>query len=254
MQELNLLIDIGNTNTKVALATDKKIVKRYFIHTSKKDISRKAMKRLIGKSRLRVKKAIIVSVVPSFLKEMKSTVKAVLPKAHVMVVGKNIKVPIKNRYKKPRQVGQDRLVTAFAAARLFGAPILSIDFGSAVTFDYVNRKGEYEGGLIFPGLRIALSSLVESAALLPRVDIKLTRGLLGRDTRSSVNNGMLYGYAATCDGLIEKFRKKYHPSLEAVATGGDAALVAKYSRHMGPVCSDLILSGLQLLLTKEERA
>ena len=244
---MNLLIDIGNTNTSIATVKGKRILKRYFIRTSRKSISSKSLKRLLRKSVPEIDKALIVSVVPEFLRLIKKNLKVVMPKARILVVGKNVKVPIKNKYKKPREVGQDRLVAAFAAKKLYGAPGVSIDFGTAVTFDCVNRKGEYEGGLIFPGLRLALGSLVEEAALLPRVDIKPVKGLVGRDTRGSMNNGLLFGYASLCDGLVERLRKKYGRSLKIVATGGDAKLVSKYSKQIKKTHPDLVLTGLTLL-------
>jgi type III pantothenate kinase len=244
---MNLLIDIGNTNTSLAIVKGKRILRRYFIRTSRKSISPRSLKRLLGKSLPEVDKVLIVSVVPGFLRLVKKSLSMIMPKARILVVGKNIKVPIKNKYRNPREVGQDRLVAAYSAKKLFGAPMVSIDFGTAVTFDCVNRKGEYEGGLIFPGLRIALASLIEEAVLLPKVDIKSVKGLVGRDTRGSINNGILFGYASMCDGLIEKLRKKYGKGLKIVATGGDAKLVSKYSRNIKKVSTDLVFTGLQLL-------
>jgi type III pantothenate kinase len=244
---MDLLIDIGNTNSSLAIAQGKRIVKRYFIRTSRKTVSSKALRRLLGRNIRAIDKIIIVSVVPEFLRILKRSLKVILPKHRILVVGKDIKVPIKNKYKKPREVGQDRLVAAFAAKKLFGSPVVSIDFGTAVTLDCVNKKGEYEGGLIFPGLRLALGSLIQEAALLPKVNIKPVKGLVGRDTRGSMNNGVLYGYASMCDGLAERLKKKYGRSLKIVATGGDAKLVAKYSHHIKKVHPNLVITGLTLL-------
>ncbi|MFQ5952459.1 MAG: type III pantothenate kinase [Candidatus Omnitrophota bacterium] len=249
---MNLLIDIGNTNTSLAIVRGKRLKKRYFIRTSRKEISAKSLGRLLGKNCAKIDKILLVSVVPKFLRLMKKTLKQALPKAKVLVIGKDIKVPIKNNYRKPKQVGQDRLVAAFAAKKKCGTPVISIDFGTAVTLDCVNKKGEYDGGIIFPGLRLALASLVHEAALLPKVDIKPTKSLVGRDTKASMNNGILYGYASMCDGFIEKLRKKYGKSLKIVATGGDAKLVSKYSRHIKKVSQDLVFSGLLLFLDKDK--
>ena len=244
---MNLLIDIGNTNTSLAITRGKRIVKKYFIHTSRKSIFPKSLKRLLGRNISEIDRIVLVSVVPQFLSLLKKNLKTVLPKAQIFVEGKGVKVPIRNKYKKPREVGQDRLVAAFAAKKLLGAPVVSIDFGTAVTLDCVNRKGEYEGGLIFPGLRLALGSLTNEAALLPKVDIRPVKGLVGRDTRGSMNNGILFGYASMCDGLIEKLRKKYGKALKVVATGGDAGLVARYSRRIKKIHPDLVITGLTLL-------
>ena len=242
--QIKLLIDIGNTKTSIAVAAGKRIKKRYFIHTAKKQVKPKALKRLLGARLRNIEEVVIVSVVPEFLALVKKSIKSIAPKIPIMVVGRNIKVPIKVRYKKPKEVGQDRLATSFSAFEMYGSPVVSIDFGTAVTFDIVNEKGEYEGGLIFPGLRVALESLVCNTALLPRINVKPTSGLVGRDTRGSMNKGILLGYAAMCDGMVQRFKKKYGKKLKVVATGGDARLVAKYSKHLKTVSPDLIFKGL----------
>lgn len=244
---MKLLVDIGNTNTSIALLKNKSIKKRYLIHTSRRQLKRKTLKRLFGSVVKDVDKIIIVSVVPDFLRILRNSFKKIFPKAAVLVVGKNIKVPILVKYKRPREVGQDRLVTALGALRTYGCPILVIDFGTAVTFDFVSGKGAYEGGLIFPGMRLALMSLVENTALLPKIALRSVKGLIGRDTRNSMNKGIIFGYAAVCDGLIEKFRKKYGKKIKVVATGGDAALVAKQTRHINKISPNLIFNGLIFL-------
>jgi len=246
---MKLLIDIGNTNTSMVVASGKKFLKHYFIRTSKKDIAPKSLKRLLGRYLIDIDEMIVVSVVPEFLSLLKKVFNKRFTDARVRVVGRDIKVPIRNLYEKPREVGQDRLVTSFAASHVCGSPVIAIDFGTAVTMDYVNKSGAYEGGLIFPGLRLALGSLVEDTALLPRVALKPTRGFIGRNTHSSMNNGILFGYAAMCDGIIEKFRRKYGRSVKVIATGGDAGLVSKYSRHIKTVRPYLIFEGLSRIVS-----
>ena len=242
--QVKLLIDIGNTNTSLAIIKGKKIKKRYFIHTDKEKVSSKSLKRLLGKNLLKIEEVRVVSVVPKFLTIVKKSLKIILSKVPILIVGKDIKVPMKVKYHRPKDVGQDRLVTSFSAAKSCGLPVVSIDFGTAVTFDFVNKKGEYDGGLIFPGLRLGLETLTKNTALLPKIDIKPTKGLVGQDTRSSMNKGTLFGYAAMCDGIIERAKKEYGKSLKVVATGGDAKLVAKYSRHIKLISPDLIFKGL----------
>lgn len=244
---MKLLIDIGNTNTSLAIADGGRIKKRYFIYTSKDKVQPTSLKRLLGKNLSKIDSIVIVSVVPAFFSIVKKSIKAIAPKVRVRVIGKDIKVPIKIRYKDPRQVGQDRLVTSFAAAQLFSSPLVIVDFGTAVTFDIVNKKGDYDGGIIFPGLRLALKSLSQEAALLPKIDLKPSRNLVGRDTTSSMNNGILYGYASMCDGLIVRLKEEYGKSVKVVATGGDAELISRYSKDIKTVKPDLIFDGLDLL-------
>jgi type III pantothenate kinase len=246
-----LLIDIGNTNTAIEVVKGDRTVKRYFIRSSRDHISIVSIKRLLEKYLTKVESALIVSVVPGFTNIIVRSLKKTIPGISVMVVGKNIKVPINNLYKKPEEVGQDRLVTSYAAKNIVKPPFVVIDFGTAVTMDYVNKKGEYEGGLIFPGLRLALGSLVKDTALLPRVDIKPTKRFVGKNTKESMNNGILYGYASMCDGLISKFRKTCGSSLRVLATGGDAGLVAEYSKHINRVYPALIFEGLKQIIKQQ---
>ena len=246
---MKLLIDIGNTTTSMALVKGKRIHKRFFIYTSREAVEPKSLKRLLGKTMSDVDNVVIVSVVPKFLGIVKESLKRVLPGVPILVVGRNIKVPVENKYKNPKEVGQDRLVGAFAAAKICTPPVLVIDFGTAVTFDLVGEKGDYEGGLIFPGLRLGLESLVKSAALLHRIDVKPIKGVIGRDTTGSMNKGLLLGYASMCDGIIQLFKKEYGTRLKVVTTGGDAKLVGKYSRHIKNIHPDLIFEGLSHLIT-----
>ncbi len=247
---MKLLIDIGNTNSSLAAVSGRKIVKRWFVSSRKKQVEPASLKRLLRLYIKDIDSIVIVSVVPKFLTVVKNSLKKVLPNAGVKVVGKNIKVPISNKYSKPRQVGQDRLVAAYSASKEFGTPLLVVDFGTAVTFDLINKKGEYEGGLIFPGIRLGLSSLSAHAALLPKVDIKPQQGLIGKDTKGSINKGIIHGYASLCDGMIDKFRSKYGKDLNVVATGGDAALIARYSKNLKTISKDLIFKGLALLVSQ----
>jgi len=244
---MKLLIDTGNTNTTMVVCDGERSLKRYFIHTSRDGISTRSFHRMLGRYRQRINKVVVVSVVPEFLKIVKNVLRKVLPEADVRVVGKDIKVPIKNRYTKPAQVGQDRLVVSYAAMKLCKPPLVVVDFGTAVTLDYVNRKGEYEGGLIFPGIRLSLESLVKNAALLPRVHVTPAKGIVGRSTRDSMNNGLVHGYAAMCDGLIDRVREKHGRRVKVIATGGDALLISKFSRSVKRVEEDLIFEGLKSL-------
>jgi len=244
---MELLIDIGNTNTSIAAASGKRIRERYFLHTSRSELEARSLKRLFRPNLENIEAVIVVSVVPDFLRLLKRNLKALFPGVPVLVVGKDIKVPMKNNYRVPSQVGQDRLVTAYSAFKSLGGPVVIVDFGTAVTFDLVSGKGEYEGGMIFPGLRLALGSLSSNAALLPRVELRYARSVIGRDTKSSMNNGILYGYASMCDGIIRLLRKKYGGKIKIVATGGDAPIVSRYSACINRISPDLLFKGLTIL-------
>jgi type III pantothenate kinase len=233
-----LAIDIGNTNITLALIDKAGSIRRkYFVPTG--DF------RLPGLA-YTVDEIFIVSVVPGALREVKRNLKKKFKNAKISVIGRDVKVPLECLYDK-RQIGQDRLVTAFAAGSLYGLPVLIIDFGTAVTFDAVSKKGVYLGGLILPGIKMSLESLSERTAMLPKTYLKKTSSLIGRDTTSSIRSGMIYGYSALCEGLAASFRKKIGKNIRVVATGGDAPLISKYAPSIKKIDPDLSLKGLYLL-------
>ncbi|MBF0215487.1 MAG: type III pantothenate kinase [Candidatus Omnitrophica bacterium] len=245
---MKLLIDIGNTNTALQLLSGDKFVKRFTIHTSRKGVCIKSLSRLLRSCLGDIDEIIIVSVVPRFLLMIAASLRKISVKWRIKVVGKDLFVPIVNKYKYPKQVGQDRLLAAFASILHFPPPAVAIDFGTAVTFDYVNSSREYEGGLIFPGMRLAESYLEEDTALLPSIRIEPAKGFIGKDTKSSMNNGLIYGYTFLCDGMVRKFREKYGSKIKVIATGGDAALIARYSREIDKVVPDLIFEGMREMI------
>lgn len=242
---MTLGIDIGNTNIYCALAgKNGKIARVYKTPTKKANINT-----LLEKiSKKKIDKIMVVSVVPEALTKVKNALRKKIKGVRICVVGENVKVPLPCEYNK-RQIGQDRLITAFAAQKLYGKPVLIIDFGTAVTFDAVSEKGAYIGGLILPGVKMSLESLSERTAMLPRAYLKKTRSFIGKNTIESIRNGMIYGYSAFCDGLINMFRRKIAKNIRVVATGGDAALISKYTPSMKKVDPHLSLKGLYLLST-----
>ncbi|MFA6635782.1 MAG: type III pantothenate kinase [Candidatus Omnitrophota bacterium] len=242
-----ILIDIGNTNTSIASARGQKITKKYFIRTAKNEVAPESLKRLLGKDLKEAFEIIIVQVVPKFLNVFTASLKEAARGVPIRVVGADIIVPIKVKYKDPKQVGQDRLVTAYGGVAAYGSPIIMIDFGTAVTFDCVGDDGAYEGGLIFPGLRLALEALSSKAALLPKIELSPARELIGTDTENSINSGVIYGFAGACDGIVRRLKKKCKNLPKVIATGGDAPLISKYTKEIDKVHNDIIFEALSLL-------
>ena len=239
-----LAIDIGNTNIDFALFNEKgKIIKRYAKPTS---FANAALVIAKIEERTDIEKVILASVVPVMQKRIEKMLRNTFRPIRVSVVGKNVKAPLKSEYKKT-EIGQDRLITAFAAQAIYGKPVLIIDFGTAVTFDAISKKGSYLGGLILPGIKMSLDSLSERTALLPKTYLKKTSTFIGKNTEASIRNGMIYGYASICEGLVKRFQKKLGKSLKVVATGGDAALISKYSPSLRTLEPDLALKGLYLI-------
>lgn len=239
-----LAVDIGNTAIHLGRFAGRRLRRQVSIPTS--------LARSPGRLRRTVARvgksddAVICSVVPWATPKLTAAIRAAGCR-RVRVVGRDIKVPLKNRYKFPKQVGQDRLVGAYAALGEFKRDCILCDFGTAVTIDVVTRNGEYLGGVIAPGLELSLETLADRTALLPRVDLSHPAELLGRDTVNSIRSGIVYGCAALCDGLTEKLKRKYVPRAIVIATGGAAPIIARYAKSINHLRPNLVLDGLYQL-------
>ena len=242
-------IDIGNTNITIGIFKGKDLAVKTKIPTDAYSLYEKGFRDLFKKGGLRLEEehdVMVSSVVPVALCRLIMHLNRVA-KCRMTILGRDRKVPIKNLYKVKSEVGQDRLVNAYAAKVLYGSPAVVIDFGTAITFDIVSARGDYLGGLIMPGIKISLSSLYEKTALLPKVELKTAPHIIGKDTVNSMRGGILFGFGAMCDGLIAKYRSVLGRSLKVIATGGNAALIKKYSGRIQFLDEDLTLKGIYLI-------
>lgn len=242
-----LTIDIGNTNITLGIFKGKHLIHKTKIPTPDHSLQKARFKSLF--TRCQLSSVIVSSVVPEALSRLKNILRGIAD-CKILVLGENIDVPIKNLYRIKRQVGQDRLVNAFAAKTIYGTPCVIVDFGTAITFDIVSRKGEYLGGLILPGIDISLSSLYEKTALLPKVKLAQASSIIGKDTVGSMRGGILFGFGAMCDGLVAKYRKILGKDTKVIATGGNSSLIKRYTRSIETVDVNLTLKGLNLLAKK----
>ena len=122
-----------------------------------------------------------------------------------------------------------------------------VDFGTAITFDIISKRGDYLGGLILPGIELSLSGLYKNTALLPKVKLESSSSIIGKDTVNSMRGGILFGFGAMCDGLAAKYKKILGRSIKVIATGGNSKLMKRYSKSIQRVDEDLTLKGLQLI-------
>jgi len=253
-----LAIDIGNTTMAFGVMRQLSVMHQERIDTVQKGNKvylqvKKTLRGLIKKYPL-IRKVIICSVVPSALVFVEKGVKEVL---HInpVVVGRQMVVPIKNGYNNPAQVGQDRLVGAYAGLKLYGKPLIIIDLGTAITFDIVSVKGEYLGGVIVPGIRLSAESLFLKTALLPKIDIKAPDAVIGKTTQESILSGLFYGYGSLCNGMVDLLsrrissrRSKVLPHV--IMTGGHTRLMKKFiSPKIRITDEHLVFKGMVLLLT-----
>jgi type III pantothenate kinase len=237
-----LAIDIGNTKISFGVFKGNKIIRRFDIPT--KYYNLKELKKDLQKCE--IEDSIICSVVPESTPILEKDLMKFLGRIPY-IIGKDIRVPVKNLYRKPAQVGQDRLVNAFAGIRLYGAPLIVVDFGTAITFDVISKNAEYLGGMILPGLSMSLESLSEKTALLPKIKLSKPKEFIGRDTKNSLLSGIVYGFACLSDGMIKKIKKRLGKNTKVIGTGGDILLMKRYCRLIDKIDMNLTLKGLNYI-------
>jgi len=242
-----LLFDIGNTHTHIGLANDWCVVKQINVPTCEW-FGGKAPK-LVSKfaSGTKITGTALCSVVPRATPQVRKTVSA-LWKLDVLELTPETLCGVGIDYPKPNSIGPDRLANAVAARERFGAPVVVVDFGTAVTFDVVNRAGNYAGGIIAPGLAAMTDYLHEKTALLPRIEIREIQTAIGKSTEQAMLIGAVHGYRGLVRELIAKLKCELRAKkLPVIATGGYAKLIASKMPEISAVAPDLTLEGLRLV-------
>ncbi len=238
-----LAIDIGNTNISCGVFSGNKLKKQFDLPS--KNYKKTLLVKKLG-SPSGISAVVICSVVPRLTRILERDLKP-LTGSKPYIIGRGLPVPIKNRYRFPDQVGQDRLVNAYAASSIYSCPLIVIDSGTAITFDVISGKNEYLGGLIFPGMRISLEALGEKTALLPLVKLRAPEALIGRDTQNSILSGIVFGTAALTKELAEKIKGVLGKDTRVIGTGGNISLINKYAGMRMEINKDLTLLGIKLV-------
>lgn len=242
-----LLFDIGNTHTHVGLANSRRVLRHVNIPTSSWSggEARAALKKFVGRSR--IVGAALCSVVPAKTPKIRAAFAALFNGVCVELTHQtNTGVAID--YPRPETIGPDRLANAVAAMARYGAPSVVVDFGTAVTFDVVNRQGAYAGGVIAPGISAMTDYLHEKTALLPRIEIRDTQAVIGKNTEQAMLIGAVHGYRGLIREIISGIKRELKSrKLPVIATGGCARLIAKGLSDITAVDPLLTLEGLRLV-------
>lgn len=252
-----LLVDAGNTNIVLGVYKDKKYIASWRISTEGNKTSDEysiQIMQLFNLSDLNpkgVKGIIVSSVVPNIMHSLENMLRRCFGQEPI-IVGPGIKTGINIKYDNPKEVGADRIVNAVAAFEIYKRPVIIIDFGTATTFCAVTENGDYLGGCICPGLRISADALFERAAKLPRVELEVPRKVICKNTVSSIQSGVLFGYIGQVEYIVKKMKEEMSDGVEpyVIATGGLANLIANETEVINKVDSDLTLEGLKILYKK----
>jgi len=164
-----------------------------------------------------------------------------------LVVGAGVKTGVRIRMDNPREVGADRIADAAAAHHLYGGPVIIIDLGTATTFGIVSKEGDYIGGIIATGIATAAEALFTRTAQLPRVELAHPKRVIGTNTVTAMQSGIIYGYASLVEGMLARIQQELGEKVKVVATGGYAGLIARETAVIDEVNPDLTLVGLRLI-------
>ncbi len=251
-------IDIGNTNIVLGVTDNNQILKDWRIRTEKNvtpdelGILVTNLFRFAGMALEDIKNIIVSCVVPPLLNTFEEFSRRYF-NIKPMIVCSDLETGMPIHYDNPTEVGADRIVNAVGAYEKYHTALVIIDFGTATTFDYVSEEGVYIGGAISPGVLISCEALFQKASKLPRVEIfARPKSVIGRDTVSSMNVGIIYGYAGLVDGIVNRMKKESGKKLTVVATGGLAPIICDVSETIDHVEKFLTLEGLMTIFKRNQ--
>ena len=246
------VFDVGNTNTVLGVYDGEELTHHWRIETNRNKTNDeygmliKSLFDFADLSLSDISGIIISSVVPPIMFALeKMCIRYFNLKP--LVVGPGIKTGLDIKYDNPKEVGADRIVNAVAAIHKYGSPLIIVDFGTATTYCYITEDKQYLGGAIAPGIGISTEALYTRAAKLPRIEIVRPEGVVGRNTVSAMQSGILYGYVGQVEGIVNRMKNESKQTPTVIATGGLASLIDQESSVIDIVDPFLTLKGLQLI-------
>ncbi|HEY6084035.1 MAG TPA: type III pantothenate kinase [Nitrospira sp.] len=247
-----LVVDIGNTNIVWGVYDGQKLVGHWRLATDAKKTSDEygiLFTNLLASAGLpsqRMSGAILSSVVPVLTGTFEEVITSYFHQ-HPLIVSAEMDTGLILRYANPKEIGSDRLVNAAAAFDRYRQDLIVVDFGTATTFCTISKEGEYLGGVIAPGLAISAEALFAKAAKLSKVELSKPKSVIGTDTASSIQAGLLFGYAGLVDAIVRRIEQELGRSTFVIATGGLSSIIAPETSSIQKVEPLLTLTGLELL-------
>ena len=255
-----LTLDVGNTNMTGGVFKEDEIVATFRMTTKiprTSDEYGMVLFNLLSQNQINpseIEDAIICSVVPDVMHSLASAMIKYLD-IKPIIVGPDIETGLRIDLPNPKQVGADRIVDAVAAYELYGGPVLVMDYGTATTYDLVNAEGVFVGGITAPGIAISAKALWEDAAKLPKIEIAKPEHVIGNDTISSMQSGLVYGQIGQAEYLIRKVKEESSlENIKVVATGGLGRIISEGTNAIDIYDANLTLKGIYLVYKKQNRS
>jgi type III pantothenate kinase len=247
-----LAIDIGNTHTVVGVFNKRKLVADWRVSSTiarTEDEIGVQIRTFLDQAGIKpqaLDSIGISSVVPD-LNEIYAAMAKKYFRTEPLFVSAKMDIGIKIHYKDPSSVGADRLCNAVAGYEKYGGPLIIIDFGTATTYDVISEKGDYLGGVIAPGIETSAADLHRRAAKLPKIELTFPDAVIGTDTASSMQSGILYGAVDAMEGMVKRIKRVIGKGARVVATGGYSRIMTGYSDTIDSYEPALVLRGVQLI-------
>lgn len=254
-----LVVDVGNTNITLGVFDGEELNGTFRMTTKLPRTSDEygiELRQLIecqGLKKSDITDIIVASVVPDVMHSLGSAMIKYFG-IKPMIVSAGIKTGIRVCTENPKQVGADRIVDAVAAYNIYGGPIIVIDFGTATTYDIVGPDGTFEGAVIAPGIRTSAQALWGGAAMLPAIDIRKPASIIGKETVSSMQAGIVYGQIGQAEYIVKKIREESgYLDAKVVASGGLGNIIAKETDFIDYYDPQLTLKGLKMIFEKNKK-
>lgn len=254
-----LTVDVGNTNITLGLFRDDKVFATFRITTQMARTSDEygsMIAEMIVRKGIdieNIRDVIISSVVPKVMYSLNNGIIKYFG-IRPIIVGLGTKTGIKINRTDPREVGSDRIVDAVAAYELYGGPCIVVDFGTATTYDLIGPEGTFDAGVTSPGIRISAKALWNETAKLPEIEIKKPDSILGKDTITSMQAGIVYGYIGQTEYIIDKIKEESgYDNLKVIATGGLGRIIYKNTDRIDIYDNELTLQGMRIIYEKNKK-
>jgi len=250
-----LVIDVGNTNITLGVYDNNVLIANFRLTTIMQRTSDEFGITLFSFFRTKdidpkkIEGVVISSVVPKVMHSLTNSIRKYF-NLTPMIVGPGVKTGISIKTENPKEVGADRIVNVAAAYHIYGGPVIIIDFGTATTYDYVNEKGEFEFGVISPGLEISAQALWTKAAKIPEIEIKKPETIMCKNTITSMQGGLVYGYIGQTEYIIQKMKEETNQEIKVIATGGLGRIIYNETDMIDVYDADIAFKGMKIIYEK----